>query len=429
MRSRENKDMDNVLRQALTPSDEPGEMLNQQVLQRVQEQMEQQRWQEPNRENRLEKRGKYHKAGWAATAAVLLLMLAGASGTVYAAWQLYTAEEVARHVHDRKLARAFHENADRQAAEQQETGQQIAARENVQSYGGYRVTLLGVASGEDISDYPMGAGTEHIQTDRTYAAVAIQREDGSPMAEDDSFFVSPLIQGYNPVEYNAVTMRGSASFFEEDGVLYWLVNCSNVEYFADHTIYLCVTDTDFYRNGLYNYDEADGSISRREDYDGLNALFELELDASKADPAAALALLEENREATEPDEQEEQVGADEEISRFLNELTMENFEEKCVLLADTCQTMMPDKEGQVFFEYSLPETDSSYPGKTSAGGTGGLVDYMFRSRRHWGDENHSWTCSSGGDLPSLIVYLFTLNEDGSVSFGVYVPRDVSIYLQ
>ncbi|MDE6675628.1 MAG: hypothetical protein K2K19_12610, partial [Acetatifactor sp.] len=220
MRSRENKDMDNILRQALTPSDEPGEILNQQVLQRVQEQMEQQRWQEPNRENRLEKRGKYHKAGWAATAAVLLLMLAGASGTVYAAWQLYTAEEVARHVHDRKLARAFHENAEQQTTEQQEAGQQIAVRENVQSYGGYRVTLLGVASGEDISDYPMGAGTEHIQTDRTYAAVAIQREDGSPMVEDDSFFVSPLIQGYNPVEYNAVTMRGSASFFEEDGVLY-----------------------------------------------------------------------------------------------------------------------------------------------------------------------------------------------------------------
>lgn len=415
MRSRENKDMDNLLRQALTPSDEPGEMLNRQVLQRVQEQME--------------KRGKYHKAGWAATAAVLLLMLAGASGTVYAAWQLYTAEEVAQHVHDRKLARAFHENAERQIAEQQAAGQPIAARENVQSYGGYRVTLLGVASGEDISDYPMGADTEHIQTDRTYAAVAIQREDGSPMAEDDSFFVSPLIQGYNPVEYNAVTMRGAASFFEEEGVLYWLVNCSNVEYFADHTIYLCVTDTDFYRNGLYNYDEADGSISRREDYDGLNALFELELDASKADPAAALALLEENRAATEPDEQEEQVGADEEISRFLNELTMESFEEKCVLLTDTCQTMMPDEEGQVFFEYSLPETDSSYPGKASAGGgTGGLVDYLFRSR-HWGDENHSWTCSDGGDLPSLIVCLFTRNEDGSVSFGVYVPRDVSIYLQ
>lgn len=422
MRNKESRDMDDILYQALKPCHEPGEELNRQVLQRVQKQ--------PDRQ---ESHGKYRRAGWAAKAAALLLMLAGASGTVYAAWQLYTAEEVARHVHDRKLARAFHENAEQQTTEQQNTeqqaaGQQITARENVQSYGGYRVTLLGVASGKDISDYPMGAGTEHMQADRTYAAVAIQREDGSPMAEDDSFFVSPLIQGYDPMEYNAVTMRGAASFFEEDGVLYWLVNCSNVEYFADHTIYLCVTDTDFYRKGLYNYDEADGSISRIEDYDGLNALFELELDASKADPAAALVLLEENREATEPDVQEEQVGVDEEISRFLDELTMENFEEKCVLLADTCQTMMPDEEGQVYFEYSLPEIDSSHPGAASAGGTGGLVDYLFRSR-HWGDENHSWTCSSGGDLPSLEVCLFTLNEDGSVSFGVYVPRDVSIYLQ
>ena len=82
-------------------------------------------------------------------------------------------------------------------------------------------------------------------------------------------------------------------------MLYWLINCSNVEYFADHRIYLCVTDTDFYKTGLYNYDETDGSISRREEYDGLNALFELELDAEKADPAAAHALLAENRAATE----------------------------------------------------------------------------------------------------------------------------------
>lgn len=414
MKSKVNRDMESMLYQALSPAHEPGKQLNQQVLRRVQDQ---EKRQEPDRISRTEKLGKYRKAGWIAKVAALLLMLAGASGTVYAAWRLYTAEEVAWQVHDQKLAQAFHENA----------GQQ-ECQNIVQSYGGYQVTLLGVASGEDISDYPMGSCPENLQADRTYAAVAIQRADATPMVEDDSFFVSPLIQGYDPVEYNAVTMRGAATFFEEDGVLYWLVNCSNVEYFADHTIYLCVTDTDFYRKGLYIYDEIDGSISRNEAYDGLNALFELELDAAKADPAAAQALLEENREKTEPDESEEQTEQKEfdEVHEFLSELTVENIDEKCILLENTCQTMMPDEEGMVYFEYSLSASDPSYLGASSGGGTGGLVDYLFRPGQ-WGDENHAWT-GSGTCLADMVVDFFALNEDGSVSFCIYVPRDVSIYL-
>ena len=414
MRSKENKNMENILYQALSPGYEPGEQLNQQVLRQAQEQMSSR---EPDRRGRTEKPEKYRKVGWIAKAAALLLMLAGASGTVYAAWQLYTAEEVAQHVHDRKLAQAFHESAG------QQEGQDI-----VQNYGGYQVTLLGVALGEDISDYPMGACPENLQTDRTYAAVAIRQADGTPMTEDDSFFVSPLIQGYDPVEYNAVTMRGSATFFEEDGVLYWLVSCSNVEYFADHTVYLCVTDTDFYQKGLYIYDEADGSISRNEDYDGLNALFELELDAGKADPAAAQALLEENREKTELEQPKEQTGQEEfdEVHRFLSELTAENIEERCVLLEDTCQTMMPDEDGQVYFEYSLPKADPSSEGASAGGGTGGRVDYLFRPGQ-WGDERHAWT-GSGVSLTDLVIDFFTLNEDGSVSFCIYVPKDVSIYI-
>lgn len=400
-----------------------------------------------------------HKIGWALKAAVFLLMLAGVSGTVYAAWRLYTAEETARQMHDRKLAGAF-----RKEAEREDAGQQ-ADRGETQVYGGYQVTLLGVVSGWDISDYPMGSG-EDIQTDRTYAVVAIQRVDGSPVsAEEDSFFVSPLIQGYDPVFYNAATMRGAATRFEEEGVLYWLVSCSNVEYFADHRIYLCVTDTDFYNKRLYTYDELDGSISRRKDYDGLNALFELELDASKADPAAAQALLEENwaftgngtaaedgaagngtaaedgaatgdgtaagngtaaGDGVEADEAAQEPTAEEsagEVSDFLAELTLYNLEEKCVLLEDTVQTAMPDEEGMVNFTYALPGDNPSIP----ADSTGGLVSWLFR--HPWGDDQHTWSASSGGKLSDLIICIYTLNEDGSVTFGVYVPKDVSRYLE
>lgn len=107
---------------------------------------------------------------------------------------------------------------------------------------------------------------------------------------------------------------------------------------------------------------------------------------------------------------------------------MENLEEKCVLLEDTCQTMMPDEEGQVYFEYSLSKVDPSHQESAVAGGTGGLVDYLFRSHDRFGDERHTWSAGYGEGVTDLVICIFTLNDDGSVSFGVYVPRDVSIYL-
>lgn len=479
MREIENRDMDNILRQSLVPDHEPESSLNQQILRQAQEQLsagdsatgagaDRRRgfcpgysaWNILSEDTGRKGWGRNHKIGWVLKAAVFLLMLTGLSGTVYAAWRLYTAEETARQMNDRKLAGAFREEAGWEDAGQQ------ADQGETQSYGGYQVTLLGVVSGRDISDYPMGSG-EDIQTDRTYAVVAIQRVDGSPMsAEEDSFFVSPLIQGYDPVSYNAATMRGAATRFEEEGVLYWLVSCSNVEYFADHRIYLCVTDTDFYRKGLYIYDETDGSISRREDYDGLNALFTLELDADKADPAAAQALLEENwalaengaaaengtaagngaaggngalaenrvaeengattenETVPEPTAQEETAEESSgEVSDFMAELTLYNLEEKCVLLEDTVQTAMPDEEGMVNFTYTLPGDNQPH----SAGSTGGLVSWLFR--QPWGDDRHTWSAGSGGELSDLTICIYTLNEDGSVTFGVYVPRDVSRYLE
>ncbi len=86
---------------------------------------------------------------------------------------------------------------------------------------------------------------------------------------------------------------------------------------------------------------------------------------------------------------------------------------------------MPREEDRVYFEYSLPECDPSYPGASAGGGTGGLVDYLFRPGS-WGDARHAWT-GSGSCLTDLVIDFFTLNEDGSVSFCIYVPRDVSIY--
>ena len=80
-----------------------------------------------------------------------------------------------------------------------------------------------------------------------------------------------------------------------------------MEIFADKGLYLGVSDSTFYDPKAYQYDKATGEILRNEAYDGLNALFQLPIDASKADPAAAanyLTTLDEPESVAEPETNE-----------------------------------------------------------------------------------------------------------------------------
>lgn len=166
-----------------------------------------------------------------------------------------------------------------------------------QSHGSYRVTLLSIISGETLSAYPRYTDGS-IATDRTYAVVAIENTDGVPMpdtSEEDygklEFFISPLIGGYNPAFYNIAGMSGNYTDITEDGILYRLLECDNIEIFADHDLYLCVSGGSFYDTEAYSYDEMTGKISRNTEYEGLNALFDLPVNASKADPEKAAAYI------------------------------------------------------------------------------------------------------------------------------------------
>lgn len=96
---------------------------------------------------------------------------------------------------------------------------------------------------------------------------------------------SPLIQGLNPAEYNIYSMGGGATYYVENGICYMIVCCDSIEMFADRQIYLAVTQGPDHKTG-YEYDNSSGLISRGEDFDGINALFSLHLDASKADSGA-----------------------------------------------------------------------------------------------------------------------------------------------
>lgn len=260
------KELNELLRHALTPTDEPDFWLNQKILNQVKE------------KKGMEGRKKI-RFSTATLIAVIVLCLS--SVTAYAAWKYLSPAEVAGKMNDTRLAEAF-------------LGEQALLINETQSYGGYDVTLLGITSGEALSEYQHYSEDGLIDADRTYAVVEIRNSDGTPMPDTSEeaygeleFFASPLIQGYNPAFYNIVSMNGDYMEMSEEGILYRLVCCDNVEIFANHDLYLCICDGSFYNKELYDYDEATGMISRNEAYEGLNALFHLPIDPANADPQKA----------------------------------------------------------------------------------------------------------------------------------------------
>jgi len=252
--------IDIILRQALSPNQEPNEKLNKKIILRVKE-----------KDNM-----KYNKkrVGIIAAAAII-----ACTATAFAALKYLKPYDVANAVEDKALSKAFQSD---NAVEVNET----------QIYGDYSVTFLGIVSGNSLSDF-VGESNGKELTDRTYAVVAIAKSDGTPMpstADDDygetPFLVTPLIKGTNPKIFNAVTMNGCYSEIVRDGIMYRIAECDNVEMFAYKGAYMAVSSSSFYDDNAYVYNEETGEISRNENYVGVNALFELPLDKTKSDETA-----------------------------------------------------------------------------------------------------------------------------------------------
>lgn len=179
----------------------------------------------------------------------------------------------------------------------------IQLKENVQMDSNPKSYLLSVAMSIWKNRRRKAAWRERIAHivafDEKQGEEALIIADETPMPEttedaysEQDFFISPLIKGYNPKDYNAITMHGSATTIVENGVLYRLVVCDNVEIFADCGLYMCVLDQTFYSSDYYIYDEETGEISRNEAYGGLNALFALPIDSAKGNPQKAAAYIE-----------------------------------------------------------------------------------------------------------------------------------------
>ncbi|MCM1181684.1 MAG: hypothetical protein NC347_15645 [Clostridium sp.] len=302
-------------------------------------------------------------------AALAAGILVTGSITTYAAWKL-NAGQVVEKTDDKKLTDAFQ-------------GQDAIDISQSQTCGDYQITLMGVVSGKNISDYGLTYNDE-LRDDRSYAVISIGKVDGSAMPELEnatgSFLVSPYIKGENPVHCNLYYMGGAATPMVEDGIMYYMVECDNLEAFAKRGVYLGVSSGTFYDRDAYNFDKTTGEISRNEKYGKVNALFELPLDKAKADEDAAEELLAKWKEAAEEDDKSvgvEKSGAvsgeeNAEISKFviigddegndeelpdvdlkseMKKWDIKKIKEKGELIKGSAKKLHPDINGNAEYKY------------------------------------------------------------------------------
>lgn len=233
----------------------------------------------------------------ALAAAVICIIGTG----VFAAVRYLSAKEVADSLGDTVLSEHFGKNE---------------TLSETKTDGKYKATILGVANGNEISNFK--SSSWDLYPDRTYVAVAVEKSDGSDMTYDDEILVTPLISGLNPWQYNIVTMHGGYSAQIIDGILYRIIECDSIELFADRDLYIAVTDTTFLRNTQYNFDENTGVISANESYGGTNIIFDLELDKSKANQKKAEEYLEKlKNEEDNIDVSDEDDGEDVDTEEFI----------------------------------------------------------------------------------------------------------------
>lgn len=282
--------LDELLYDALEKKDVPSEELNRRILEKA------------KTEDKIMAFGKRRVA--AAAAIALCITLAG--GTGYAAYRYMTAQQAAKELGSEELSAYFQES-------------DVVA---VKKDGAYRFRYLGNASAK-----LKKAFLEEKDTKTTYVALAVDRLDGKPMTEEEEFVASPLIQGLEPTKYNVYTMGGGAVSKIKNGVLYMIMSVNSIEMFADKEVYLAVTKGMDYADG-YQYEELSGKISAKEDFEGINVLFTMEMDAAKADTKAQEEYLESFGKTGSDEEQEFVVKAKDADLQAFRELDFTGMDTK-----------------------------------------------------------------------------------------------------
>lgn len=383
--------LDQLLQQALSPNEEPDPRLRQNIMQKAKE-----------REHMASRKMRVSLG----TAAALMALVFGTLG-VSAAVRYLTADKVAEEFSNETLAKAF------------QTEDAILINES-QECAGYRITLLGMVSGEGLSEYSTWDEQGMIQEDKTYVVTAIENLDGTPRPDvseegygEDPFYVSPYIKGLPMADYNAHTLGGGYSEDVLDGIQYRIMECDNVEIFAERGVYLGVSDGSFYNNKAFVMDEITGEISPNQDYDGVNALFELSIPREKGDEAAVAKYLEEMKQEADSSGTgiEQDAGNEEELDPVQKmAATVENwnlseFEANAQCVYE--EELSVDEKGYISYDYDF-ESGGGSQAKV-------LVNGLFEENKPGFSECK--TIFGGDDL--IFIETFELLESGNIMLRVY----------
>lgn len=210
-------------------------------------------------------------------AVIAAIVIAMFTTTVFALPLLLSPKEVANRAGEYSVAQAF------------ESADAIAVNKSITA-DGYCITLHGMVAGKKL----VSINEELREEDRSYVVISVARTDGTPITNDDELFqISPLVSGYETWIVNAWSLGTSATGIYDNGVVYYLFDYASLEIFADRTVYIAVYEGHLAPSPEIFSNNADGSISYRDDYKGIRGMFTLPLDPEKADPDAAAKLLEE----------------------------------------------------------------------------------------------------------------------------------------
>lgn len=351
------KDMDELLKQNLLSDCGPDESLNASILEKAKETQTM--------------KHKTFRSGAAAAAAIAILAVGSVSA--YAAYRYLTPSQVADEIMDGgALAKAF------------ESKDAVLVNET-QKTAGYDITLMGLVSGKDLMPVAPEDSLDGISKEKTYAVLAIAKEDGSPMPgmQDDDyqiFCASALVKGKSFMDVNNGTLNAGAYAFEQDGVQYQILECDNLEIFANIGVYVGVVESFGQESHAFTMDKETGEYRVNESYDGMKALFTIPLDKSKADDAAA--------------------------EKFFQEIEAEDAQE------------FLKQHAEVYFRetYTLNENEGLCV-QTNAGEAEYDKDTLPKEA---GVETVS-AFSSDGTLAGTFGDSITKNEDGTYTYTVYRP--------
>ena len=392
------KDMDELLKRNLLPDCVPEERLNASILKTAKETQTMKK--------------KTFRSGAATAAAVAILAIGSVSG--YAAYRYLTPSQVADQMtEDGRLAKAF------------ESKDAITVNET-QKTDGYDITLMGLVSGKHLSPVAPEASQEEIDQEKTYAVVAIAREDGKAMpdimdADYQTFCVSALIHGKNFLDVNNATLNAGVSSFVQDGVQYEILECDNLETFANMGVYMGVVESFGNESQAFTLDEETGDYSINEDFDGMKALFTIPLDKTKADDTAAemyFAQLEQQEES-QITEDEDDV-ADVEATSDEGRLACE-WEQKLIgfgtFASEEAQEYIRQHAEIISQETYTANADGGFSVKSDAG----AAEYSAEALPEEAGVETVFGYSSDGTLAGTACDTITKNTDGTYTYTVYRP--------